>query len=215
MARNKKKARVEVISGGYSAIPWAVLDSESFKGASDKARSLLFALMRQHNGQNNGRLHLASGWLLEHGWRSKSNNVIARDELIERGLIIQTRVGGLNMGAAWFALTWYDISNYIGLDIEAKNYQRGKYTLCNLPPAKRRKPPIKKIMRPDYRASADPCIGLVSKTTDPTIGAKKRIIYRLTDPTIGDNVITPLPLLIFAKRNINCYGKASDRSVIK
>ena len=62
MAR-KKPARLELIFGGYSAIPWCVIDSDSFKGASDKAKSLLLALMRQHNGSNNGRLHLAKKWL--------------------------------------------------------------------------------------------------------------------------------------------------------
>ena len=151
MARRKKQTRLESITGGYSAFPWAVHDSLSFIGASDKARSLLFGLMRQHNGSNNGHLHLASGWLAKHGWRSKSNNEKARDELIERGLIIQTAKGGLNIGADLFALTWYDISNYEGLDISKGTYQRGKYLLCKLPPTERRKPPVKKICVPTIR----------------------------------------------------------------
>lgn len=42
MARRSKQARLESITGGYGAIPWAVIDSVSFKGATDKAKSLLF-----------------------------------------------------------------------------------------------------------------------------------------------------------------------------
>ena len=67
MARKNKQARAESITGSYSAIPWAVLDSVSFMGASDKAKALLFALMRQHSGNNNGHLHLAKKWLYAHG----------------------------------------------------------------------------------------------------------------------------------------------------
>ena len=68
MAKMKKASRPELISGGYSAIPWTVLDSISFMGASDKAKALLLALMRQHGGNNNGHLHLARKWLYN-GWR--------------------------------------------------------------------------------------------------------------------------------------------------
>jgi len=142
MARKKEK-RVEFIAGGYAAIPWAVLDSESFKGATDKAKALLLALMRQHNGQNNGRLHLAKKWLLSHGWTCDESNRKATKELIERGLIIQTKWGGLNAGANFYALTWYDITNYVGLAITAKGYHRGAYSLCKLPPTARQKPPAK------------------------------------------------------------------------
>lgn len=146
MARKSKQPRPETITGGYAAIPWIVLDSVSFKGASDKAKSLLFALMRQHSGNNNGRLHLAKKWLHSQGWTCHENNAKARNELIERGLIVKTKWGGLNMGADQFALTWYDISNYVGLDISAKGYARGAYMLCNLVPTARRKPPVSKKM---------------------------------------------------------------------
>ena len=152
MAR-KKQPRPETISGGYAAIPWSVIDSFSFKGATDRAKSLLIALMRQHNGSNNGRLHLAKKWLYNQGWTCDEGNRKACHELMERGLITQTKLGGLNMGANLFALTWYPISSYVGLDINAAGYVKGAYSLCNLPPTARRKPPIKKSMRHDDRDS--------------------------------------------------------------
>lgn len=75
MARKKKELRPEKISGGYGAIPRIVMDSNSFKGATDKAKSLLFALIRQHNGCNNGHLHLSKKWLYNQGWTCNPNNI--------------------------------------------------------------------------------------------------------------------------------------------
>lgn len=115
MARLKKEQKPEQIAGSYSAIPHVVLDSNAFMGATDKAKSLLFAIIRQLNGKNNGHLHLAKKWLYNQGWTCDEGNRKAKKELIERGLIVQTKQGGLNMGADLFAVTWLPISNHIGL----------------------------------------------------------------------------------------------------
>jgi hypothetical protein len=170
------------------------MDSVSFKGATDKAKALLFALMRQHTGNNNGRLHLARNWLSNQGWTCQENNRKSRDELIARGLIVQTIWGGLNMGADRFALTWYDITNYVGLHITAKGYSRGAYTLCNLPPTKRRNPPIKKqnALTNDC-ASAVPVIGVVKQLAEPTTVLKSALLDNFTGTTTEHNVFIPLP----------------------
>ena len=148
MARNKQNKRLETISGGYSAIPHNVLDSLAFIGASDKAKALLFALMRQHNGANNGRLHLSSKWLAKQGYTCPASNIKTRKELLARGLIVQTLQGGLNMGADWFALTLLEISNFVGLDLTLATYQRGKYLLCQLARTARRNQPFKPAANP-------------------------------------------------------------------
>ena len=62
---------------------------------------------------------------------------------------------------------------------------------------------------PDYQASADPTIGLATKTTAPTIGAKRCNIYRIAVPTIGNNVITPLPVNYSLKRIAGAKDKHS------
>jgi hypothetical protein len=132
----------EAINGAYSAIPHSVLDSTAFLGASYTAKALLFDLMRQHSGKNNGRFQLSCSWLKTRGWTSRSVIQRAKDELLTRNLIVRTRVGGLNMGAAQYAVTWLQISNFTGLDIQSKNYQRGAYALMNtLPPLKLKNPP--------------------------------------------------------------------------
>lgn len=127
MAEKKQKRPVEAIGGLYGAIPHAVLDSAAFKGASHPAKALLFDLIRQHSGNNNGHLHLSFSWLAGRGWKSRDVIQRARAELMERGLLIQTRQGGLNIGASRYALTWLQISNYVGLEIERKDYHPGAW----------------------------------------------------------------------------------------
>jgi hypothetical protein len=141
MAEKKQKRPVESINGPYSAIPHAVLDSASFKGASHPAKAMLFDLMRQHNGKNNGHLHLSFSWLQSRGWKSRDVIQRARAELIQRGLLIQTRQGGLNIGASRYAVTWLHITNYVGLEIQGKDYHPGAWSFMDaLPIAKQNAP---------------------------------------------------------------------------
>lgn len=213
MARIKKQ-RPELISGGYSAIPWTVQDSPSFMGASDKAKALLFALMRQHNGNNNGHLHLAKKWLYNHGWTCDENNRKACHELIERGLIVHTKYGGLNMGANLYALTWHNITNYVGLDISAKSYSRGAYSLCTLPPTPRRKPPTKKQdAHHDYRDSASPTSELVLQFAGTTTELVKSVSGTCAGSTIENNVFIPLPMVKPVKRIVGVKGKSGISKV--
>lgn len=59
----KGKKLLEPVSGSYTPVPHAVLDSVAFLGASNRAKAMLFELLRQHNGRNNGHLQLAVAWL--------------------------------------------------------------------------------------------------------------------------------------------------------
>lgn len=195
MARRNKQNRPEAISGGYSAIPWAVLDSLSFTGATDKAKALLFALMRQHNGSNNGHLHLTKGWLAKQGYTCPASNIKARDELLERCLIVQTAQGGLNMGANLYALTWHDITNFVGLDITSKSYSRSAYLLCKLSPTQRRKQPTKKqnerFTECNWSGSLSETVDiLTSSVSEPEMVLIDTLAVSHSEP----NVITPLPV---------------------
>lgn len=131
MAERKQKRPIEAIEGLYGAIPYVVLDSVAFKGSSYPAKALIFELMRQHSGANNGHLHLSFSWLKSRGWKSRDVIQRARAELIERNLLIQTRQGGLNFGASRYAVTWLAISNFVGLEIQAKNYHPGAWAFMN------------------------------------------------------------------------------------
>lgn len=185
----KQKKPPESVRGAYGALPHAVLDSTAYTGASPVAKALLNELIRQHNGGNNGRLHLAHKWLAPRGWPSKSAVEKARAELIERGLIIQTRQGGLFIGPSCHALTWLQISNHVGLETSPSTYHPGAWLLCGLPPTSRRKPPVKKNSQPDRRGSADPATGAGCLAADPTTGAINPISGGFPDPTSGDDVL--------------------------
>lgn len=206
MARAKKP--VEAVSGGYAAVPWRLLDSQAFIGASDRAKSLLYALMRQHTGSNNGRLQLTEKWLASHGWPSVGMNLKSREELIERGLIIQTRRGGLNRGCNWFALSWLSISNFVGLDIAASAYYPGAWAACELKPTARRKPPEKRVTPSVHRSCTTPTTGAGELVAPPTIGAEKVLSSTFTAPYTGDNVLNQYPTCKPARRNKPIVGKA-------
>lgn len=147
MARNKKSNRsIESIIGRFSAIPHCVLDSVAFQEASHTAKALLFDLIRQHNGANNGHLHLSQSWLRARGWNSNSVVQRAKEQLKERELIVQTKQGGLNIGASLFAVTWIHISNYVGLDIQSMHYHPGAWAaMNNLPIAKLKTPSLDEV----------------------------------------------------------------------
>ncbi len=209
MARLKKELRPERISGGYGGIPWAVSDSQSFAGASDKAKSLLYALIRQHNGMNNGHLHLSKKWLHEHGWKCPESNMKSCKELIARGIVIQTKWGGLNMGPNLYALTWYDITNYVGLDITSKGYHRSAYLVCNMPPTKRRKPPIKKqIDHNDKRTTAVTLDEPDMPLSVSVIETIKPHLMGVTVTVTENNVVIPLHRNCSVKRIVGVKGKS-------
>ena len=192
MAKSKTKQAFENFTGAGNRIPHAVLDSRAFTGATDRAKSFLFALIRQHNGRNNGRLQLTGEWLAKHGYPSAGMNIKSRAELIERGLIVQTKLGGLNSGCNWFALTWLPISNFVGLEISASTYHQGAWGNCKLPPSARRKPPEKREKPSDHRSCTLPTTGAVNFPPLPTTGAVEALFTPSALPTIGNNVSIPL-----------------------
>lgn len=177
MGKNNKP--LESVQGSYCALPHAVLDSIALMGAGHTARSLLFDLLRQHNGKNNGHFQMALPWLRKRGWTS--NDVIhrAKLELIDRGLIIQTRQGGLSAGANLYAITWLIITNFVGLDIRPKDYHPGAWRLMeNLPIMGKCAPQLssqnskKYDLRSAARGDTAPHYGAVDSPTVPFNGVK-------------------------------------------
>lgn len=210
----KQKKPLEAVSGTYAAVPHRLLDSPAFIGLTDSAKSLLFALFRQLNGRNNGHLQLSQKWLAGYGWRSSGMNRKARDELIERGLIIRTRLGGLNMGTDWFAATWLPISDFSGLDVSPHQYHPGAWQLCTLPPTQKRKPPArqKRETLAGSQRSAAPVVGTVGKLTAPVVGAETALFQQFTAPVVGNNVFTNPPPANNSKRVVGRAGRSGKKS---
>ena len=66
---------------------------------------------------------MASGARLEIGRQVQK----AKQELLQRELLVRTRRGGLRAGPDRFALTWVDISNFTGLEMLPSEYWRGAW----------------------------------------------------------------------------------------
>lgn len=208
MARTNKKP-AEAANGYYTALPHAVLDSVAFMGASHVTRSLLCDLMRQHNGGNNGFIHAAVGWLRKRGWASTDQIQKAKAELIERGLIVRTKAGGLNAGPDLYALTWLPVSNFSGLDLKPAQYHPGAWSQLNPLPAigskgkaeqvtvngrKAGKQSVKKRERcSEVRNVAVPASGIAKPQAVPAYGTKTANSEESTVPAYGNNECLPLP----------------------
>ena len=122
--------------GGFLRLPLSVLESRAYLDASKQARALLIDLAMQYKGNNNGDLCVA--WKLMHprGWRSEATLMKAKCELLELGLIVETRKGGRPNKATLYAVTWCDLDDCGGkLEMTPRSFPRGAYKLRNpLPP---------------------------------------------------------------------------------
>ncbi len=113
--------------GTFFLIPTAVLDSPAFCSLSFKARALLLDLGSQFRGHNNGDLAMPWSLMKQRGWVSKQTLQNARDELLAKGLIEQTRQGGLH-AAGLYAITWQAIDECHGkLDVAATRVPSNKW----------------------------------------------------------------------------------------
>lgn len=200
----KHKRPFEAPSGRYTPLPHLLLDSTAFMGASHRTRSLVLELMRQHNGQNNGHLHLTLAWLKKRGWASVDGIQKSKEEALERGLIIKTREGGLNLGPDRYALTWLPITNFVGLDFSQKDYHPGRYLVMDkLPTVKNEerlvpvrsaaKRIVKRKDRSADRCGAAPAVGMAAPDSVPPDGAKTATFATPATPPNGNNECLPIP----------------------
>jgi len=182
----KRRSYTEVVTGRFFQWPLSVADSEAFLSCGHMARSLIFEMLRQLNGSSNGHIKLSRSWLSSRGWRSVDSINRARDELLEAGLIVQTRHGGLRNGSHQYAVTWLPISDWRGLDITPQEYHPGTYLL---PRQKQNGCPT--IGRGN--AVSRPPVGQRKKSSSPTNGQEKAILGSSPSPTSGHNLEKPYP----------------------
>jgi len=111
----------------FVLLPRVVLESPGYRRAGHTARSLLTDIAMQYSGFNNGKLVACDKYLKPKGWTSNNTALRAVHELQACGLLIETRKGARPNKAAWFALSWLDLDQGQGLDIDPKFYRRGAY----------------------------------------------------------------------------------------
>lgn len=134
--RRYKEARDKRDGGIFVTVPLSVLDSRAYIEAGAYARMLLFDLLQQYRGNNNGDLCAAWKLMRPRGWRSEATLNKAKRELLELGLIVETRKGARPNKASLYALTWYALDDCGGkLDISPQAFPRGAYRRRNPPPA--------------------------------------------------------------------------------
>lgn len=208
--------------GRYAAIPHSLLDSVAFMGASHLARSLVIELLRQHDGKNNGHLHLSTSWLKRRGWASIDGIQKAKIEVLGRGLVIKTRQGGLNFGPDKYALTWLPITNFIGLDIAQKAYHPGAYLFMNKLPTGNSEafpPPVRNaakrtVKRNDcsaVRNNTVPPHGTAAAPTVPPDGTKTTLSGASAVPSDGNNELLP-PTFGKLRRVVGVRGRSGKRA---
>jgi hypothetical protein len=207
MSRRGRKP-VEAVSGSYTPIPHGLLDSVAFMGSSDRAKAMLFELLRQHTGRNNGKMQLSMGWLKKRGWKSADQLQKAKTELLERGLIIKTRLGGLSIGPDWFALTWLPISEYDELEIRPSTYHPGQWLLMDAPTIMQ-----KREVHSAIRNSTVPPHGIVQAPTVPPHGTIKAISDHLPVPPHGNNECCQLYPAKSSSRVVGKKGQSGAKTM--
>lgn len=121
MARSRTNKKGRTNSGRFAGIPHTVMDHDDYQGLRGSAVKLLMELVRQYNGHNNGDLSAGWGLMKRRGFRSKATLDKARNELLEKRLIVITRHGRfMNPGGACslYALTWQPIDECPGKQLE-------------------------------------------------------------------------------------------------
>lgn len=138
MARNRSKVKSRSDgsdgSGGFGALYRHIWQHPDYCQLSGNAVKLLMDFACQYNGKNNGDLTNALSVLRLRGWRSRGTLQRATSELLEAGLIIQTREGRFtNPGGicALYALSWHPIDECPGkrLSVEPSVTPPRKFSL--------------------------------------------------------------------------------------
>lgn len=115
-----KSAKQKREGGGFVALPFALVRSSEFAALTSHGVKLLIDLLAQYNLRNNGDLSMSfEKTMRPRGWKSKDTLNKARQELVEAGLILLTRQGGLHR-CSLYAVTFYAIDGCDGkLDVSA------------------------------------------------------------------------------------------------
>lgn len=128
MAKDKRaRATGKAGNGRFLAIPHSVLNSEAYAGLKPRAVKVLIDVASQYNGKNNGDLCAALTVLQTKGWKSDSGIRLGLRELVEAGLIDETRQGGRNR-CSLYAVTWHPIDECGGkLDVKPTKAPSARY----------------------------------------------------------------------------------------
>ncbi len=112
MSKKRERTKGRKTYKSFFGLPHDLLESANFISLSPRSVKLLIDIGVQYRGKNNGDLCIAWKLMKERGWKSKSQLHKAKTELLEKGILILSRVGGRNK-ATLFALSFNSIDECI------------------------------------------------------------------------------------------------------
>jgi len=187
----------------FVALPYIVIDSPGYRAASHTARSLLLDIARQYTGHNNGKLVACAKYLRPLGWKSNNTVLLAVQQLLACGLLVETRKGGFPNTAAWFALSWCDLDQQTDLDINPRLFRRGAYLDAQPPTTatartakatEARRAVSAKGRAPSTGAALTPLHGAEDSRVAPSHGGTGRIAAPLDGAIPARLALVPTPL---------------------
>ena len=123
----RAKATGKGAEGTFVIVPHRLLNEKKYCELSSASVKLLYDLYGQYRGYNNGDFSIAWKLMKPRGWRSKQTLYKARNELIEKGFVQQTRWGGRNY-CSLYAVTWQAIDECNGkLEVGATKVAPGTW----------------------------------------------------------------------------------------
>lgn len=169
-------------SGGFIALPWAVMDCPAYGRLSMHARALLLEVARQFVRDNNGRLLLSMAYMRTRGWNSASMLFKSKKELLDGGFIFETVRGHRPNKASWYAVTWLQLDKLKGFDPETERcFHRSAY-LKNATLS-----PIHGLKTPPI----GPPAGLITASPNPYVGAITTSFMQEPRPPHGHHLDKP------------------------
>ena len=189
----------------FVLLPRVVLESPGYRQAGHAARSMLIDIAMQYSGHNNGKLVACAKYVEPIGWNSNATVLRAVRELLVCGLLIETRKGARPNKAAWFALSWLDLDQGQGLDIDPKLYRRGDYMRPDMPAPvsgklrtarateARKQAAVKKRVEKE-NAALTPSNGAVKTRIAPSNGVRASILAPLDGAVRGALMPSSTPL---------------------
>lgn len=119
---SKKDFKGVRIEYQFAAIPIEVLRSAEWIALPPNACKLVFALVSQYTGKNNGRLCVAWEAMQPRGFKSKHTLIAAKRALLECSFVVHTRMGKKPRTADWVAFTWWRLDWEKSMDIPARGF---------------------------------------------------------------------------------------------
>jgi hypothetical protein len=119
---SRSKRRGGKIPYPFVPFPVDVLRSAEFVGLSDAAKALLFDLVEQYTGGNNGRLTPSWTAMQRRGWGGQHKLIRAKREILATSFCILTRKGKPPQTAEWLGFTWWRLDYQPTMDVNASKW---------------------------------------------------------------------------------------------